>query len=1598
MAARLPPRAEALALAGVLLVAAALRLTGVDWDQGHHLHPDERFLTMVAGALEAPERWTDWFDTARSPLNPRNQGYSFFVYGTLPVFLVRGVAGVLDLTDYGHVHLVGRVLAALFDLATVLLTWGLGRALAGPRVGLAAAALMTLCVASIQHAHFFTVDAFAACFSAAALLAAVHVASGARLCAHVAFGVALAAAAACRINLVLLAPVYPCALAIAVLTGGASGRRAAAGAGLAFGAALLVFRVAHPYAFAGPGFLGVAPDAAFLANLAKVRGMVNGSVDFPPAYQWIGRARPLFALGNLAGTSLGVGWALAAVVGGFAWLRGRLGSGGECARDFGGRLLALWAFCFVLYHASQFVASQRYFLPALPVLAVAAGLLVTGARWQRTAFTLALAATALWALAFHGVYRAEHPRVAASRWMAEALPVGATLTREQWDDGLPLPVPGLEPERFAAVELTLYHREDSAKALELAAALDRADYVVLSSDRGSGTIPRAPWQYPLARRYYELLFGGALGFRLERSFTSFPRLGPLALPDTWSEEAFRVYDHPAVHVFAKTDAYDSARVRTLLEAVRLDTARPRTPAEGSAAYRAALPTSLHPERTRATPGLAGPAQSAPALGTGAAMGSAEALVRWLLAFAALACAGLPLARRLLPEHPGQAGLLALLLPWLVPGHGAWWLAWTGLAPFSGSAAPLLALGLGGAGAAFAWRDRRALSAWLRAYAGPVGAPAAAFLLVFVVFALLRAGNPTIYWGEKPMDFAILGALARARALPPADPWFAGETLNYFHFGHALVVAFARTSGVPLALAFNLALATAAGLAGAAAFAAGRALGRTRAAGVLAVFLVLFAGNLAAPLAWLQDPARPVDFHFFWAVSRVIEGTINEFPFWSFLFGDLHAHVLALPIELALIALGCAWLSGRTSPVVRVVLTGWLLGIVAATSTWSLPLAAGVQAAFLATAARARACSWPGAALRLAAVGAMAFVSTAPFWLDYTLSAGARVGLERFSRVAPGELATIFGLFAVALAPALLISARGGRSPRVALAAAGCVLGAAVLALALRGPGAALAAGFAALALAAWWRATAPGLLAAAGLAALAAGAVLAAEVFVASDRMNTVFKLHVGAWLLAAVAAAALIPSAWRALPAGWRRVYAGALVLLSAAAVSTSAAAAWGLLRDPKMASPVTLDGTRYLAQHDPDALAAYRWLNGEVVGVPVILEAAGPAYSESTRVAMHTGLPTPVGWEHHLVQQARNREAVQRRVAEVDRFFETADLAEAGRLLDRFRADFVFVGPGERTRYPQAGLAKLAGWERLEPVFEAGDVVVYATPGAPLAQKTWVDPVAASTTEAPQPALGAWREPRDLARARDGTLFVADFGHDRVQRVRFGKPDLSFGRRGGGPGELRDPCGVAVAPDGRVYVADTWNHRIQVFSRQGDALGSFGSGLYGPRGVAVGSGGRVWVTDTGNARVPAFSAEGEALGALEGGPAWRVPVGIAARGGELFVADAGRGEVLVYAESGAFLRGFAVPEWDTADFEAYLEVGADGTLWLTDPAGDRVLLYDRSGRALGVAEPRGTLDRPTGIALLDSHNAMVASAGNDALVMVRRPRAPGRPTAGSD
>jgi len=235
---------------------------------------------------------------------------------------------------------------------------------------------------------------------------------------------------------------------------------------------------------------------------------------------------------------------------------------------------------------------------------------------------------------------------------------------------------------------------------------------------------------------------------------------------------------------------------------------------------------------------------------------------------------------------------------------------------------------------------------------------------------------------------------------------------------------------------------------------------------------------------------------------------------------------------------------------------------------------------------------------------------------------------------------------------------------------------------------------------------------------------------------------------------------------------------------------------------------------------------------------------------------------------------------------------------------------------------------------------------------------------------SAGTFNNPRDVAVAEDGSLYVADTFNQRI--IHFSQSGevltqwgTSSSQDGAEPGTFREPWGIAVAPDGSVLVADTWNHRIQRFTADGkflDEWGYFGQGeqpdaFWGPRDVAVDSNNRVYVTDTGNKRVVIFNLDGKYLtqfgtAGMEKGMLDE-PVGIAVGSdGNVYVADTWNQRVQVFIPDSTGLSYYASLEWEIAgwygqstDNKPYLAVDAEGNVYVGDPEGYRVLVFDSLG-----------------------------------------------------
>ncbi|MGC9332731.1 MAG: glycosyltransferase family 39 protein, partial [Anaerolineae bacterium] len=439
----------------ILLIGAGFRFYNINWDEGtYHIHPDERHTTMVITRIEWPGSLGEYFDTSRSLLNARNVDMVYF-YGTLPLFLTKFVADVFGHTGYDEIHLVGRMLSALFDLGAVALLFFMARRLFDWRAGLISALLLALTALNIQGSHYFTVDTFLTFFVALTIWFTLDVAEGRSWTSFVGMGLMLA----CKVSVFLLLVVVALGGWVRLRRRARAGQSAGVAASTTLGGlvlaallALIIFRVVQPYAWAGPNYEGwdripepwgervaffqqvpepiratIMPNPQWVVDIVAAGAQQTGEADMPWGRQWTERPAWLWPLQNMVLWSLGVPLGVAAWLGVVlvtvwvvrTWAQRRrspteppAASATDAVQGVvGPRGMANWDLVLIplawvvltfLWQGMQYVKSVRYFMPIHPFLAMFAAFLVVvawdwarGRRWVAKAAAGSLAAIVL---------------------------------------------------------------------------------------------------------------------------------------------------------------------------------------------------------------------------------------------------------------------------------------------------------------------------------------------------------------------------------------------------------------------------------------------------------------------------------------------------------------------------------------------------------------------------------------------------------------------------------------------------------------------------------------------------------------------------------------------------------------------------------------------------------------------------------------------------------------------------------------------------------------------------------------------------------------------------------------------------------------------------------------------------------------------------------------------------------------------------------------------------------------------------------------------------------------------------------------------------
>ena len=504
-----------------------------------------------------------------------------------------------------------------------------------------------------------------------------------------------------------------------------------------------------------------------------------------------------------------------------------------------------------------------------------------------------------------------------------------------------------------------------------------------------------------------------------------------------------------------------------------------------------------------------------------------------------------------------------------------------------------------------------------------------FLISFAYFLFLRSLVPDILDAEKFMDMAFMNSVLNADRLPPNDPFFAGGRIDfYYYFGHVIAAVITKMCFVPPEYGYNIAMA----FVSAVSFSILH--GFLRDVGIGKIGLIPL---ISGPIYSFYDLLKTLSsgklpgFLFYWNSTRIIPDSkfkyvITEFPYFSFIHADLHAHVIAIPIKILFIALLYRFYKekelGLEIPLLNFVLF--------ATNSWDAPAFFLLSSLIL----------LKGRRFDLLILSALFIVI---FKLE--LNTGAPIFFSsEFSEHLP--FLSFWGLFLVLLYYNYLEEIK--RKPLLILPAVLFFVSPAFI--------------FLPLILFAVRRREFEDLLVAIG-----ALFIIICEFVTIDWRINTYFKFYLIALVLF------LHPTA-KSLEIIYKKRKPVALLLIAL------------MLTYPVIATPVrhykaelTLDGLNFMREQNPGDYYAVKWLYGKNV---VIVEGVDSSYSYSGRIAVFSGNPTVIAWPSHEIHWRNNTKEVIERINDVKKLYKGScdDILEIAK---KYNISYIVCGRYEKERY---------------------------------------------------------------------------------------------------------------------------------------------------------------------------------------------------------------------------------------------------------------------------------------------------------------------------
>ena len=585
-----------------------------------------------------------------------------------------------------------------------------------------------------------------------------------------------------------------------------------------------------------------------------------------------------------------------------------------------------------------------------------------------------------------------------------------------------------------------------------------------------------------------------------------------------------------------------------------------------------------------------------------------------------------------------------------------------------------------------------------------------FLLILILWSFVRGFMPDIEGLEKYMDWGFINSALRSEFLPPQDMWFSGEVINYYYFGHLIFAVLTKLSTINSAITYNLSIATVCALTFVSSFSIASNLvflslkkndfKKIISAGLISALLLTFGGNLhsiykitklniidngkliltkeaitkAADEYWYPDATRFIGYD-----PDVKDKTIHEFPIYSFVVADLHGHMNDIPIVLFFMAflLASSFYLSLLIDKLLIIISGFILSIAYMTNAWDFAVY-GLLFAIFTFLLNLK--NDPKTAIKKTFINGILtiacwFVFSLPFSLNFIpMGEGIKIADAHSPFY---QLFILYGGFWLISLPLLLLFLiKKINKKKLNLKISDLFILAAIIT---------------------------------ATLLIIIPELIYLKDIYIYEHRRaNTMFKLVYQAFIMYALVSGYVF--------------YKVRILLLKSKILNYFYGLLFSLIFCIHMIYPYFaiksfygnlqnykgLWGLNYLKNDFPDNFIAINWINKNISGQPVILEAVGDSYTTFNQVSVATGLPTVEGWIVHEWLWRGGYDKPKLRQDDVESIYESEDINRLKQLIQKYNIKYIFIGDKEYEKYPslnENNFKKIGG----QIIFQSGKTKIY-------------------------------------------------------------------------------------------------------------------------------------------------------------------------------------------------------------------------------------------------------------------------------------------------